>query len=76
MKTPSLMTEQRKHGLQAIDAAIKLERAAIDKLEAMKATCIPRPAPQAIAINGAPASGISINDVWTTEKTPRGTVSP
>ena len=32
-KAPSLMTEQRKHALNAIDAAIKTERAALDKLE-------------------------------------------
>jgi hypothetical protein len=61
MKTPSLMTERRKHALNTIDEAlnviddaIKQERAALDKLEQMKANCVPRPAPTPIAIVGAP----------------------
>jgi hypothetical protein len=66
MRTPTLMTEQRKRALGAIDAAIKLEQ--------IKAAYAQRPLPTAISINGAPASAMSITRNPVYQKTPKGVV--
>jgi hypothetical protein len=68
------MTERRKRTLNAIDEAVKQERAA-EKLEELKAAAWVRPAPQPITIVGTPARGASIKGILVYEKTPRGVVS-